>query len=104
MARILPLPGTRARKPRVIRITELALPLDYPPDALRKAVSKRLQVRDEDLLEVQLFKRSYDARKKNAIKFVCIVDVSVRDEAAVLKRFAPLITHSLPSRRAVVSR
>ncbi len=72
----------------MIRITELALPLDYPPDALRKAVSKRLQVRDEALLEVQLFKRSYDARKKNAIKFVCIVDVSVRDEAAVLKRFA----------------
>ena len=72
----------------MIRITELALPLDYPPDALREAVSKRLQVSDDDLLEVQLFKRSYDARKKNAIKFVCIVDVSVRDEAAVLKRFA----------------
>jgi uncharacterized FAD-dependent dehydrogenase len=72
----------------VIRITELALPVDYPPVALRKAVLKRLQVRDADLLEVQLFKRSYDARKKHAIKFVCIVDVSVRDEAAVLKRFA----------------
>src|SRR5690242_6946556 len=88
MARILPLPGTRARKSRVIRITELALPLDYPPDALRKAVLKRLQIRDTDLLDVQLFKRSYDARKKNAIKFICIVDVSVRDEAAVLERFA----------------
>ena len=72
----------------MIRITELALPLDYPPDALRKAVLKRLQLRDADLLEVHLFKRSYDARKKNAIKFVCIVDVSVRDEAAVLQRFA----------------
>jgi len=73
---------------RVIRITELALPLDYPPDALRTAVLKRLQIRDADLLAVQLFKRSYDARKKSAIKFICIVDVSVRDEAAVLKRFA----------------
>jgi uncharacterized FAD-dependent dehydrogenase len=72
----------------VIRITELALPLDYPPDALRTAVWKRLQIRDADLLAVQLFKRSYDARKKSAIKFICIVDVSVRDEAAVLKRFA----------------
>jgi len=72
----------------VIRITELALPLDYPPDALRTAVLKRLQIRDADLLAVQLFKRSYDARKKSAIKFICIVDVSVRDEAAVLKRFA----------------
>jgi uncharacterized protein len=72
----------------VIRLTELALPLDYPPDALRNAVLKRLQLRDADLLDVQLFKRSYDARKKSAIKFICIVDVSVRDEAAVLKRFA----------------
>jgi uncharacterized protein len=72
----------------VIRITELPLPLDYPPDALRKAVLKRLQIRDDELLEVTLFKRSYDARKKNAIKFICIVDVSVADEARVLARFA----------------
>jgi len=72
----------------VIRITELALPLDYPPDALRKAVLKRLQIADADLLDVQLFKRSHDARKKYAIRFICIVDVSLRDEAAVLKRFA----------------
>jgi hypothetical protein len=72
----------------LIRITELPLPLGFAADALRKAVLKRLGVREEDLLEVALFKRSYDARKKNAIRFICIVDVSVRDEAAVLKRFA----------------
>ena len=72
----------------MIRITELPLPLDYPPDALRRAVLNRLQIRDPDLLEVTLFKRSYDARKKNAIKFICIVDVLVNEEAAVLKRFA----------------
>jgi uncharacterized FAD-dependent dehydrogenase len=88
MRAILPLPETPARKSRVIRITELPLPLDYPPDALRKAVLMRLQIRDSDLLEVTLFKRSYDARKKHAIKFICIVDVLVNEEAAVLKRFA----------------
>src|SRR6188474_3380426 len=88
MRGILPLPESPARKSRVIRISELALPLDYPPEALRTAVLKRLQIRDADLLEVNLFKRSYDARKKHDIKFVCIVDVAVRDEAAVLKRCA----------------
>ena len=72
----------------MIRITELALPLDYPPEALRTAVLKRLQIRDADLLEVNLFKRSYDARKKHDIKFICIVDVAVRDEPALLKRCA----------------
>src|SRR6478735_11889169 len=85
----LPLPGTRARKSRVLRITELPLPLDYTPESLRQAVVKRLKIRDADLLEHTLFKRSYDARKKNTgILFICIVDVTVADEAAVLNRFA----------------
>jgi len=73
----------------VLRITELPLPLDYTPEALRAAVVKRLKIRDTELLEHALFKRSYDARKKNTgILFICIVDVKVADEAAVLKRFA----------------
>jgi len=73
----------------VIRITELPLPLDYAPEALRQAVVKRLKIRDADLLDFTLFKRSYDARKKNTgIFFICIVDAKVADEAAVLQRFA----------------
>jgi len=74
---------------RVLRITELPLPLEYTPEALRQAVVRRLKIRDEELLELTLFKRSYDARKKNTgILFVCIVDVKLADEAAVLKRLA----------------
>jgi uncharacterized FAD-dependent dehydrogenase len=73
----------------VLRITELPLPLDYTPETLRAAVVKRLKIADADLLELTLFKRSYDARKKNTgILFICIVDVRLADEAAVLKRFA----------------
>jgi uncharacterized FAD-dependent dehydrogenase len=73
----------------VLRITELPLPLDYTPETLRAAVVKRLKIRDADLLELTLFKRSYDARKKNTgILFICIVDVKLADEATVLKRFA----------------
>ena len=73
----------------MLRITELPLPLDYTPEALRAAVVKRLKIRDTELLEHTLFKRSYDARKKNTgILFICIVDVKVADEAAVLRRLA----------------
>src|SRR5690349_1599176 len=89
MRAILPLPGTPARKGLVIRITELALPLDYTPEALRAAVLKRLRIRDDELLDLTLFKRSHDARKKHTgILFICIVDVTLTDEPAVLKRFA----------------
>jgi uncharacterized protein len=73
----------------VIRITELPLPLDYAPEALRQAVLKRLAITEGELLDLTLFKRSYDARKKHSgILFICIVDVAVRDEAAVLQRCA----------------
>ena len=73
----------------MIRITELPLPLDYTPEALRQAIVKRLKIRESDLLGHTLFKRSYDARKKNTgIVFICIVDVEVNDEAGLLKRLA----------------
>src|SRR6478736_2692256 len=65
------------------------MPLDYKPEALREAIVKRLAIADGDLLDFTLFKRSYDARRKNsAILFICIVDASVRDEAAVLRQCA----------------
>ncbi len=73
----------------LIRIEGLSLPLDYTPLALRRAVLQRLAIGEAELLEVLLFKRSHDARKKNSgILYSCIVDVAVRDEAAVLRRCA----------------
>jgi uncharacterized FAD-dependent dehydrogenase len=73
----------------MIRITELSLPLDADHPALRRAIVRRLQIDDADLLDFSVFKRSYDARKKNsAILFVYIIDLQVRDEAAILKRLA----------------
>ncbi len=69
----------------MIRISELSLPLDHPEDALRQLLLRRLQIPAADLLDFTVFKRSYDARKKNAaIVFVYIVDATVRDEAATL--------------------
>ncbi len=73
----------------MIRITELSLPLDTDPLALRKAIVRRLKIDDADLLEFTVFKRSYDARKKSsAILFVYIIDLRARDEASILARFA----------------
>ena len=73
----------------MIRIIELSLPLDHPEDALRAAIVRRLGIDEADLLDFTVFKRSYDARKKNsAIVFVYIVDVQARNEAEILKRLA----------------
>lgn len=72
----------------MIRINELALPIDHPAEALRNAIVERLKIKDTDLLEFTVFKRSYDARKKNSeIKFVYIIDLKANNEANILARF-----------------
>jgi uncharacterized FAD-dependent dehydrogenase len=74
----------------MIRITELSLPWGDPTeaqtqDALRRAILERLALREADLVDFSVFKRSHDARRKDReIAFVYIVDVTVRDEARVL--------------------
>ncbi len=73
----------------MIRINELSLPLDHSADELHQAIVRRLGITDADLLNFTVFKRSYDARKKNSvILFIYIIDLEVRDEAAILARFA----------------
>jgi hypothetical protein len=71
----------------MLRLTELKLPLDHPPEALRAAILKRLELADDDLVGFSIFKRSYDARKKHALLMIYAVDVEVRNEAALLKKF-----------------
>ena len=80
----------------MIRITELRLPLEHPADALPAAIVERLGVTATDLLDYQVFKRGYDARKRDAIRLVYTLDITVANEAVVLKRFSqdPHITLS----------
>jgi uncharacterized FAD-dependent dehydrogenase len=68
----------------MLRITELRLPLDHAEDALRPAIVQRLGIADADLLSFHVFRRAYDARKKNAIVLTYTVDCELRDEPAVL--------------------
>jgi len=71
----------------MLRLTELKLALDHPPEALRAAILKRLELAESDLLGFSIFKRSYDARKKHALLLVYAVDVEVKNEAGLLKKF-----------------
>ncbi|NBA79301.1 hypothetical protein GVN15_01575 [Pseudomonas putida] len=73
----------------MLRITELKLPLDHPDEALREAIVQRLGIRDEQLLSFNLFKRSYDARKKNSeLLFIYTIDLEASNEAELLSKFA----------------
>src|SRR5205085_2811629 len=71
----------------MLRLTEIKLPLDHPPEAIREAAIAKLKIAPKDLISCTIFKRGNDARKKAAILLVYALDVEVKNEAEVLKRF-----------------
>lgn len=70
----------------MIRIQQLKLPLDYTEQTLSGAVSKELRVPVSKIREVQIKKRSIDARKKPDIRYIAAVDVKTEREAEILKK------------------
>ena len=72
----------------MIRIREIKLPLDHGESAVRSAVLKKLSIRDAELVELTIHKRSYDARKRERILLVYVVDVTTTTDQALLERFA----------------
>jgi len=71
----------------VIRITELRLPLEHKPEELTAAVLQRLKLDPAELIGLRIHKRSPDARKKSALLFVYSLDLELKNEAEILKRF-----------------
>ncbi|HRD98898.1 MAG TPA: NAD(P)/FAD-dependent oxidoreductase [Rubrivivax sp.] len=75
----------------MLRITELRLPLDHAPQALRATALQRLHLQEAELQGLTVFRRAWDARRKSAIVLSYTVDVELAagvDEAAVLARHA----------------
>jgi uncharacterized protein len=75
----------------MIRLTELRLPLSHPPEDLNPAVLARLQLNADQVRSIEVFKRSWDARRRGAIVLIYTLDVtlvSTEEDAACLSRFA----------------
>ncbi len=89
----------------MLRLSDLKLPLDHDAAQLRAAIVRALGVRDGELRDYTLFKRSHDARKKGHIQFIYQVDVSLDParEKTLLARGKPWITPSPDTRYRFVA-
>lgn len=65
----------------MLRLNELKLPLDHADADLSTAVIERLGVAADDLLDITIFKRSYDARNKRQIQLIYQLDLTLTTEA-----------------------
>lgn len=72
----------------MIRLSNIQLPLDHDQDALTKAVLHTLDITADQLINVSVFKRGYDARKKTHILLIYTLDVETRIDSELLKKYA----------------
>lgn len=68
----------------MIRISEIKLGLEHTPEELKYAAAKKLFVQPNEILNLNIFKRSYDARR-SVMSLIYIVDVTVNNPAEILK-------------------
>ena len=71
----------------MLRVTELALPLHHADEALPAAICRRLRITPRELIRYAVARRAHDARDKTDIMLVYSVDVTLKNEAAILTRF-----------------
>lgn len=69
----------------MIRIGNLPLPLEGDMEQLRRRAARALGVRPGALGELEIVRQSIDARKKNDVRCIYTVEVSMPNEAALLK-------------------
>ena len=62
----------------MIRISQIKMPLDASNDFLKNKAAKLLKIKSEDILKLELKRKSIDARKKNDINFICTIDVTIK--------------------------
>ena len=73
----------------MLRLTDIQLPLDHAPEALKAAILKKLKLPAEALLDWHVFKRAHDARNRSAILYIYTVDVALKDESRAPKTARP---------------
>ncbi|GAA6173236.1 NAD(P)/FAD-dependent oxidoreductase [Colwellia sp. KU-HH00111] len=71
----------------MLRLTDIKLPLDHPTEAIEQAILTKLAITKDQLVDFTLFKRGYDARKKNKILLIYTLDVTTHNDDELLARF-----------------
>lgn len=72
----------------MLRLTDIKLDLNHQPEELERAIIDKLNISKEQLLTTTVFKRGYDARKKNKITLMYTLDVDTSVNDALLDTFS----------------
>lgn len=72
----------------MIRVSGIKLDINQDESEVRRALLAKLRLKEKELLEYNIYKRSIDARKRGQIYFAYTVDAVITNEAKTLARLA----------------
>ncbi|MEM9089614.1 MAG: NAD(P)/FAD-dependent oxidoreductase [Cyanobacteria bacterium P01_F01_bin.53] len=70
----------------MLRLSEVKLPLNHTEEDLKSAILQKLNITAKDLTKYSVFKRSYDARKRDAISLVYALDIETPKQKQILRQ------------------
>lgn len=72
----------------MLRLTEIKLPLDHDEAALQQAILHKLGISATQLKHYSVFRRGYDARRRDQVWLIYTLDVDTTDNEDLLKKHA----------------
>lgn len=70
----------------MLRVTGIRLSLDEDKQQILKKISKKLNIKESDIIGFKIFRQSIDARKNSMIFFVYTVDVELKAEKDIFEK------------------
>ena len=80
----------------MIRLRQIKINVEKPYSQIYSKVAKMLQIKEQDIKDLKIVKKSLDARKKDNLFFVYEVDVNVVNEEEILKNNSSLDIFKTP--------
>jgi len=72
----------------MLRLTNIQLDLNHNQTQLTEAILEKLAISESQLVNFTVFKRGYDARRKNKIILMYTLDVETTNDAELIEKFA----------------
>lgn len=72
----------------MLRLTDIKLPLDHQEQDLTQAVLDKIGCPPQQLKNISVFKRGFDARNKKSIQLIYTLDIEVDEQESLLTRFS----------------
>ncbi len=70
----------------MLRVSDIIVPIKHDINDIKNAVCKSIFAKFHEILEIELVKKSIDARDKSQIRYIYTVDISVKNENKFVKR------------------